>query len=537
VARVQLNPNDPHCFVDQDEVDRWCAFLTRHIKLVEAEWKGKQMTLADYVIDDFITPLVGWKNKETLKRQFHTAFITWARKNRKTTTTAAFAIGMTAIDGEESAENYVVAKTEKQARKLFGTAVKMIRSSETLNYMFKIREAEGEIEHLDSESVFRVVASEASTNLGGSPHFVIIDEWQEQQTNDLRLAFDTGTGARSQPLLVMIGTAGVDKSSAGGREYEYAQSVLKGEIEDDEYYACIYEADFQLDPFSEEAIKQANPGYPEAPKEREIKKLIRRAKTDPEFMCAYRRYHLNQYVEDADSPIKDFMWNPCAIALEGVTFKDFIGCPLYIGIDLASTDDLTAVVYLFIKDGMPWCFPFFFIPEKTVNDKWEAGQRRYKQWVQQGVLIQTPGNECDYDFIAKMVKTHADELEMPIKAILYDPHKSHYVAQALKGDGFELVAIRQSFGLMSPPTVETIRRIKRHEMRHNDHPIMNWCIRNARIITNSEADIKFDKTNAQEKKIDGAVALALAMRGAMAELANPGDDISKHFEEHGVDVA
>lgn len=537
MARVLLNPDDPDCFIDQNEVDRWCAFMTRYIRLVEGEWKGKPMGLSQYVIDDLIVPLVGWKSKETLKRQFRTAFVTWARKNRKTTTVAALAVGMTAIDGEESAENFVVAKAEWQARKLFDTAIKMIRANPKLDAIFKIKEADGEIIHKRTESKFKCVASESSTVLGSSPHFVIIDEWQEQQTNDLRLAFDTGTGARSQPLLIMIGTAGTDKMTAGGREYEYAKSIIKGEIEDPQYYACIYEADFQLDPFCEEAIKQANPGYPEAPKKAYFEGKIRRAKNDPEFMTAYRRFHLNQYVEDADSPIKDFMWNPCAIALEGVTFKDFIGCPLYIGIDLASTDDLTAVVYLFIKDGLPWCFPFFFIPEKTVKDKYEAGQRRYKQWVEQGVLIQTPGNECDYDFIAKMIKDHADELEMPIKAVLYDPHKSHYVAQALKGDGLELVAIRQSFGLMSPPTVETIRRIKRAELRHNNHPIMNWCIRNARIITNSEADIKFDKTNAQEKKIDGAVALALAMRGAMAELANPGDDVSKHFEEHGVDVA
>lgn len=533
MPRVQIKDND-ECFIDEDEVARWCAFIERHITLVESDWKGKPMLLSPYQIEDLIKPLVGWKVRKTGKRKYRTAFITWARKNRKTTTVAALALGFTAIDRENSAENYVVAKTERQARKLFLTAVKMVRQSPVLSSMFKIREAEGEIIHIRSESSFRVVASDASTNLGGSPHLVIIDEWQEQETNDLRLAFDTGTGARSQPLLIMIGTAGTDKTTAGGREYEYAQSIIKGEIEDDEYYVCIYEADIQLDPFSEEAIKQANPGYPDAPREQEIKKLQKRAATDPEFMVAYRRFHLNQYQEDATSPIKDFQWNACAARLD---FRDFIGCPLYIGIDLASTDDLTAVVYIFVKDGLPWVFPFFFIPEKTVKDKEQSGNKRYAQWVKQGVLIQTPGNECDYAFIGKMIIDHSEQLNMPVKQILYDPHKAHYIAQVLNGKGFELIAVRQSFGLMHSPTVETLRRIRRTELRHDNHPIMAWCIRNAQLIYNSEADCKFDKTNAQERKIDGAVGLAIGMRGAMVELANPSADVSKHFEEHGVDVA
>lgn len=532
MARVLITPNE-RAFIDQDEVDRWCAFMTRHIKLVEAEWKGKLMTLSPYVVTDLITPLVGYKDRETLKRIFQTAFITWARKNRKTTTVAAMALGFTAIDGEESAENYVVAKAEWQARKLFGTAVKMVKQSPLLSSMFIIKESDGMLIHKKTESVFRCVASDAATVLGGSPHVVIIDEWQEQETNALRLAFETGTGARSQPLLIMIGTAGDDLTSAGGKEYLYAKSVISGDIIDPAYYACIYEAALNLDPFSLEAIKAANPGYPEAPKHEQIVKLMRRAENDPEFMQAYRRFHLNQYVEDANSPVPEHIWKPCAAEY---TLEDLIGCPCVVGIDLASTDDLTAVVFIFIKDDMPWLVPFFFCPEDAIAAKVKRGEKRYLKWQEQESMIVTSGNQADYEVIYNLIVDMAEKRGIAISQILYDPYKSAYLSQRLAAKGFEMVAVQQSFGQMGPPTREFIRRIKAKTLRHPNHPILNWCASNARLIHGSEDDYKFTKAKAQENKIDGMVAGAIGMRGAMALLANPGFDASAHFEEHGIDV-
>lgn len=507
-------------YYDEDEEERYARFCAKHVKLVEAEWFGQPFILSPWQRHDLYGPLLSWKRKSDHLRRFSTAFITMARKNAKTTGTASLFLYSLLRDNEAGAENFVAAQNEDKAKRLTRIIIRMVQASSFLSARLKVFPGSGIIYHPKTGGFIQPVSSEASGQLGGNPNIVVVDENQEQKTDDLKAAFETGMGVRRQPLLILQGTAGDDIDSEGFREYEYAKMVLKGEIFEPEYFAFIREAPKDCDPFSELAWQLANPGFPTAPKRELIEKVARRAKYSRNYLKKLRQFHCNQWVQDLESAIAEADWLKCA--RPGLKLGDYVGCPAYLGVDMGDTNDLTNSTFMVIgNDGIPAFFPDFYGPEGCIERNVDEHRVPYDHWRDDGHFIATSGARTDYEIVERRIEDEASR--RPIKFATLDPHKSYQLEAPLERLGIEVIRAAQSTTQMGPCTREIIMRTQEGTLYHPDHPILNWNSRNARIKKDAKDNWMFDK-KLSRRKIDGMVGMALAIRPAIPELTGAAEE-------------
>jgi len=498
---------------DSEEEQRFVDFCAAHIKLIEGQWAGKQFILQKWQRENIYGPILSWKQRADNLRRFRSAFITMARKNAKTTATAALLLYSLIRDNEHEAENYVSAQTEAKAKKLTRICVRMVQASPWLTERLIAYPGSCIIEHRKNHGFIQPVSSEAVSQLGGSPHIVVMDEFQEQKTDDLQAALQTGFGARSQPLLIMQGTAGDDIHSSAYEEYQYAKMVLKGDVHHPTYFSFIAEADRKADPFSVEAWKAANPGYPFAPSHQSIEEIAIKARRKKTWLRKLRQFHCNQWVQDIDAAIDEVQWEACG--RNDYKLEDFPGKPLYLGIDLADQDDLTCLCFMLINDdGIPMYFPFFYGPEKCIEKNMYEHNVPYDEWAEAGDFTPIPGIRTDYKVLAEKVADVAKT--NPIKVCHYDKHHSYYLVESLEALGIELVEATQACGPMNACTSEVLLRITEGRLIHPHNAVLTWNAMNARTNENKHGKM-FDK-KLSHKKIDGMVAMALATRGAISEL-------------------
>jgi len=510
---------DEEYFYDVEEEQRFVDFCATHIQLIEGQWAGKPFILQPWQRQNIWGPLLSWKRRDNQLRRFRSAFITMARKNAKTTATAAFLLYSLIRDNEVEAENYVSAQTEPKAKKLTRICVRMVQANPWLQERLIAYPGSCVIEHRKNHGFIQPVSSEAVSQLGGSPHIVVMDEFQEQKTDDLQAALQTGMGARSQPLLIMQGTAGDDIHSSAYEEYQYAKMVLKGDVHHPKYFAFVAEAERKADPFSVEAWQAANPGYPFAPSHESIEEIAIKAKRKKAWLRKLRQYHCNQWVQDIDACIDELQWEACGS--NEIKLEDFPGKPLYLGIDLADQNDLTCLCFMFINDdGLPVYFPFFYGPEKCIQKNIDEHNVPYDEWAEAGHFTPIPGIRTDYKVLAEKVAEVAQT--NPILVCHYDKHHSYQLVESLEKLGIELVEATQACGPMNACTSEVILRIEEGRLIHPHNAVLTWNAMNAR--TNETVHGKMFDKKLSARKIDGMVAMALATRGAIPELTGGGEE-------------
>lgn len=183
----------------------------------------------------------------------------------------------------------------------------------------------------------------------------------------------------------------------------------------------------------------------------------------------------------------------------------------YVGLDLSSTKDLTAMVGVFPDDeGTGFdVLAQFFCPKENILERVTRDRVPYDQWVRDGFLIATPGNVVDYDYIRR--ELHAWALAFDLRELAFDPwNATDLMIRLQEQDGFVCVPIRQGFRSLSAPTKSLETAILAKRLRHDGHPVLRWCLGN--IVTEPDAagNLKFSKRFSTEK-IDGGSALVNAV--------------------------
>lgn len=182
----------------------------------------------------------------------------------------------------------------------------------------------------------------------------------------------------------------------------------------------------------------------------------------------------------------------------------------YVGLDLSSTKDLTALVGVFPDDD--GCFDVlaqFFIPSDQIRQRVTRDRVPYDQWVKQGEMMATPGPTVDYEYVRHTLKDWAAEFS--IQTIAFDTwNATDLVTRLQEQDGFTCVAMRQGFQSLSAPSKALEKAILSKQLRHDGHPVMRWCLSNVAVEMDAAGNIKPSKEKSTEK-IDGIVALVMAI--------------------------
>lgn len=493
--------------------------LLRHVK---GEWAGQKFTLLPWE-RQIVRDIFGWKREDGTRR-YRTVYIEVPRKNGKSSLIAGIALYLLYADGEPGAEIYSAAADRDQAAIVFGAAKQMVEASPPLMKLSNIYKRS--IVVPSTRSFYRVLSADAPTKHGLNAHGVIFDELHAQPNRDLWDVLTTATGARRQPLVVAITTAGYDRQSICWEQHEYARQVRDGIIEDDTFYPVIYAADEDDDWLDPAVWEKANPSLGHTIKRDYLEGEARRARLVPAYQNTFRRLHLNQWTQQESRWLPMTDWDECP------TFDPALleGGLCYGGLDLASNSDLAAFVLCFPSEpGEPeryaW-LPFFWIPEENMIERARKDRVPYDAWVRQGLITATPGNVIDYQRIVADIEALGERYN--IREIAFDRWGAFQVSQQLEGAGFTMVGFGQGFVSMSPPTKELLRLVLDHKLVHFGHPVMRWMADNLVVSQDAAGNVKPNKAKSREK-IDGIVAGVMALDRAMRHT-----DTTSVYESRGI---
>ena len=236
------------------------------------------------------------------------------RKNGKSELAAAIALYGLLADGELGAEVYSAAADRDQAGLVFGVAAQMVRNDPDLSRACYIVESQKRIEHQPSGSVYRAISAEAYSKHGFNSHVVVYDELHAAGT-DRRLydVLATSMGGRTQPLLLVISTAGYDRHSILWELYAHAKKVQENPALDPTFLPILYEAPEGANWQDRRVWKKANPALGDFRSLEELEILAARAKAIPAQENTFRRLYLNQWTEQASRWIALEAWDACRV--------------------------------------------------------------------------------------------------------------------------------------------------------------------------------------------------------------------------------
>jgi phage terminase large subunit-like protein len=373
----------------------------------------------------------------------------------------------------------------------------------------------------ETRSTYRVLSADAFTKHGLNAHGVIVDELHVQPHRDLVDVLVTATGARSQPLVVFITTAGYDKTSICWEYHEYAEQVLNGVIDDPTFFAYIAAADKDDDWLDPAIWAKANPGLGVSVKLDYLKQEANRARHVPAYQNTFRRLHLNQWTQQASRWLDLEAWDACNLAIDPKLLE---GAECYAGLDLSSTSDIAALVLDFPteegedEERHAW-LPFFWIPEDNMMERVRKDRVPYDAWTRDELITATEGNVIDYQFILRDIEALGEIFN--IKEIAFDRWGAFQISSQLEGLGFELVGFGQGYKSMSPPMTDLLRLVLGKQLAHGANPVLRWMADNLVVDTDPAGNVKPNKKKSREK-IDGIVAGLMALDRAVRQAAAGG---------------
>lgn len=500
-------------------------FFEKVLKHVKGEWAGQPFILDDWQRDEIIRPLFGWRRRSDGTRKFRTAYIEIPRKNGKSTLSAGIALYLEFADGEQGAEVYSAAADKDQAAIVFDLAKQMVEKSPQLAKMAETFKRSIIIP--ETSSTYRVISADAYTKHGLNAHGVVVDELHVQPNRDLVDVLVTSTGARQQPLVVLITTAGYDKTSICWEYHEYAGKVLEGVVDDPSFFAYIAAAG-KDDDWQDEAVwAKANPGLGVSVKLDYLRQQATKAKHVPAYQNTFRRLHLDQWTQQESRWLDLSAWDDCQLTVDPKLLE---GAECYAGLDLASTSDIAAMVLDFpTEDGEDerhaW-LPFFWIPGDNMMERVRKDRVPYDGWVRDGLVTVTEGNVIDYQFILRDIELLGERFN--IKEIAFDRWGAFQISNQLEGLGFEVVGFGQGYKSMSPPMTDLLRLVLGKQLAHGANPVLRWMADNLVVDQDPAGNVKPNKKKSREK-IDGIVAGLMALDRAVRHVA-----AGSVYEERGI---
>lgn len=509
----QQTPDFPYR-LDQAKAEKACQFFPILLRHSIGEFVGHPFHLSPW--QAFINwNLFGWVREDGTRR-FRRAFISVARKNGKSSYCAGLSLLLTAADGEAGAEVYIGATKLDQARIIHKEANRMLRQSPYIGKHASVTKDNVAFE--STNSFLRPLGSDKPYD-GLNPHGVFFDElhaWQEYH-REFYATMTTGSAARTQPLQVMITTAGNDRSRIYNEELAYTRGVIKGDWQDDSTFGVIFEIDENDDPFEEANWVKANPNLGVSVKADYLREQATKAKNKPQARHDFLRYHCNRTVSSVETGINAELWDSISGELSDWSQADAIAA----GVDLGGKDDLAAYALVArfpigeTDDGMGQSRPVYryemrtraFISEDSRRD---LTQQPWAQWIYSGHLC-----KCRYVVASLRDSLLEDCEQFGVSMVAYDPYNASQLGDELDAAGLTPVKMPQAHHHFNEVLLEFQAAAAEGRLRPAvSDPILRWCALNMAINRNSRDQVMPDKKHSKEK-IDAAVAGLMAMRAVM----------------------
>lgn len=499
-------------YFDSEAADKVINFCGK-FKHVKGSFAGQKVVLADWQ-EWIVYSIFGFKWKKNDARVVRRVYLEVGRKQGKSTLAALLSLYAMIADGEASAEVVFASNSAKQASLCFSMAKDFIQPYAQNTKIFKTYRAS--ISFPATHSVMEVVSADASKLEGKNCSFFICDELAQAKDGLVYNTLATSQGMRSQPLSVVITTAGFDRTNFCFQMRQSYIDVLEGLTDADNTFAAIYTLDEGDDPLTdnkEERLKiwkKSNPNLNVTVSPDFLQQELNDAKNNSALMASCLTRYFNLWLSSSKEWISADIVSK---SQEKWDFSDFPNEWLYGGLDLAAVNDLTCVSLMLPHDDMYYFRNYYFLPVSALDTS--ENKVKYRQWQKQGYLIVTPQKATDYDYVLNEIKKVNKDI--PITKIAYDPWHAQQFVNDCQMEAFNMTPFSQTIGNMSRPTSEMARLMINGKVRFYPNPIDSWCFANVGIKEDYNANQRPVKGGGESQKIDGVVASIVCLGGYLQE--------------------
>lgn len=466
--------------------------------------------------------LFAWVHMTTRLRRFRRSYEEVARKNAKSTRAAGRALYLCFADGEPGAQVYSAATTGEQAREVFDVAREMVNRDSEFRSRFGVTVGKHDVTCPETASSFKILNAEASTQDGLNVHGAVVDEVHAHKKRDLWDVIESADGARSQPLISAITTAGKDTGGICFELRSYTIKVLEGTHHDETWFGVIYTIDEGDDWKDPKIWRKANPNLGVSAKLDKLESTKTKALATPSSRGNFLTKHLNVWTNAGSNWMDMEAWHACADSK--LRAENFVDAPAWCGVDLAEKKDFAANVKVFQRDGIWYVCTRLYYNQVAAQ---ESKTAQLQGWIDDGYIKVAPGNLTDFDMITKDLKADRDLHDL--QEVAYDPALSSYWARQCVDSGLPMVEIPQRRMFFTQPLQEIAALVLAGKLRHDGNPAMSWMVGNLVVLESKYNELKSPTKNRDEDKIDGPLAMLMALGRAMA-LAEP-EPKSKAFWE------
>lgn len=514
---------------DAYEAARYINFIERVCVHTRGDLAGKKFKLEPWQVF-FVGQIFGWVSKTEGYRRFNTAHLFVARKNGKSQLAAAIALAMATLDGDGAPQLVTAATKRDQAKEVFDEVCRCIKNSTPLSKRFTVQRSEIKTPR---NGVIKPLSSDANTLDGLNLNLAVVDEFHAMKTADLYRVLASSMGSRKSPLMLAITTAGFVADGPCAMFMKAGKAVLEGTRTNDRLLILPYEID-EDDAWDEySSWLKSNPNLSVSISKEYLEAQCKNAKlygsrSITEFMVK----HLNVFVGSSAVWIPDDDWmseDNCRVPRVTHVIDEKASKPVaYLGLDLASTDDITALAICTGNDEIGWGFEMhYFMPERAVERRLDKDENTvYLGFKDDPHVHLTPGNVTDYNVIRRLISGHyvkdgvveydSDNLmeKYLVKGVAYDRWNSLNLIRDLEGDGVACDPFGQGFASMSFPSKEFEKCALQGKICHGGDDILRWMMGNVSLRYDASGNIKPDKSKSGDK-VDGVVAAVMAMGEAL----------------------
>ena len=499
IQRFQNDIQREDLVFKEDVVDGAIDFIST-LKHFTGKSSGQNFILEDWQAF-IVANIVGWYWKDTDNRRYSSSYIEISRKQGKTALAAALCLYFLIADGEDGAEVDLAANSKEQAKIAFSFCSTFTKQ---LDPKAKYLKAYRDSILLDANnSKLKVFAADDSKLDGFNASFGLIDEYHSAKNSKVRDVIKSSMGMRQNPHLCTITTAGFDKTLPCYKLRSTAIDVLNGLKEDDSMFIAIYCLDEDDEWTDEKNWCKCSPNLDVTVTSKYIREQVQSAINNPSEEVGVKTKTLNLWCDTSQ------VWLPetyLVKACKNMDWNKLKDQPCYVGVDLASTSDLTAVSYLVVMDEKYYFRTDYYLPESALKEK--ADRELYKYWKQMGLLKITEGNVTDYDYITNDLMKHSNIVN--IQKVGYDKYNSTQWAINATSLGLPLEEYPQTLGNFNKPTREMERLLLSGKAIVENNEITRWCFRNVTLKSDYNGNVKPNKS-INAKKIDGAISMIQAL--------------------------
>jgi phage terminase large subunit-like protein len=481
------------------------------LSFVEGTVAGTPIRLSDW--QAFILACAyGWVDKQddTLRR--YTRIICQvARKNSKSTLLATLSI-YELVYGPTGSQIVSMATQREQSKLVWSMAKRMIERSDS-RLTADVNITTSAISNREKWNRYTPLSKESKRLDGLNIRLAIADESAAISDPNLFEVITSSMGSQKSPQFWHITTAQAGaESNYYFSQLDYAKKVLEGIIKDERILCMAYALDADDEWDDETKWVKANPNLGKSVSLEFLREECAIAKEIPSARANFFIKYLNKFISTSTSWIELEKWN------KNIVEELKTDLPMYVGLDLGSTSDLTAVSQVWAEDGVFYFSAKCFVPEEAFKSAPKHVRQIYDIGVENGTLIVTEGEVADH----KVIREHIESLnkDFDLREVAFDSWNASQITSLLQEAGLNMVKYSQGMSSMSPAAKDAEMMIKSATLKHLDDPFLAWQVSNCDVYSDINGNIKVRKGSDPALKVDAIIAMIMAIGRATAHGAH-----------------